>query len=513
MADSIRFGTDGWRAVIAEDFTFDNVRVCAQAVAAYLRETVGQGAGVVVGYDTRFASEDFAAAVAEVLAANDVHVYLTTKAEPTPVVSHAVVNLKADGGIVITASHNPGRWNGFKYKARDGASAPMEVIAEIERHVSILLQPGSETHVRRLALSEALARGLVEWHDPAVAYVAGVSRLVDLDALRQMDGTVVVDSMFGAGSGYFAQLLGGGRLVIDELNGERNPLFPGIRPEPITPNLARLRGRVPEVSAVLGIATDGDADRVGIVDEQGRFMTQHQVFGLLCHYLLAVRQERGHIVRSVTTTDMISLLGQHYGAPVHVTAVGFKYIAPLMLEYDALVGGDAQDVEVPGGQQDGHGVVMADQSHGDPNGARRHSTRLHRNLAQHAPWQFSIGSPKGHRDTAAQPGSPREAFADGHQAGPCIDEELHRVPVDAARHAKVPIASARDDQLARRKRIGCKLRLPARLEMAEHAIQHGHQHQPERDHAEGAAQRGPSHRSLLQFVPGLPGLVQSVRIV
>mgnify|MGYP002475945473 CR=1 FL=1 len=293
-----------------------------------------------MGYDTRFASEDFAAAVAEVLAANDVHVYLTTKAEPTPVVSHAVVNLKADGGIVITASHNPGRWNGFKYKARDGASAPMEVIAEIERHVSILLQPGSETHVRRLALSEALARGLVEWHDPAVAYVAGVSRLVDLDALRQMDGTVVVDSMFGAGSGYFAQLLGGGRLVIDELNGERNPLFPGIRPEPITPNLARLRGRVPEVSAVLGIATDGDADRVGIVDEQGRFMTQHQVFGLLCHYLLAVRQERGHIVRSVTTTDMISLLGQHYGAPVHVTAVGFKYIAPLMLEYDALVGGE-----------------------------------------------------------------------------------------------------------------------------------------------------------------------------
>jgi len=340
MAGSIRFGTDGWRAVIAEDFTFDNVRICAQAVAAYLHETVGQGSKVVVGYDTRFASEDFASAAAEVLAANDVHVYLTTKTEPTPVVSHAVVNLKADGGIVITASHNPSRWNGFKYKARDGASAPTEVINEIERHVSILLQPGGETRVRRLALSEALARGLVEWHDPAIAYIAGISRLVDLDALRQMNGTVVVDSMFGAGSGYFAQLLGGGRLAVDELNGERNPLFPGIRPEPITPNLARLRGRVPDKGAVLGIATDGDADRVGIVDEHGRFMTQHQVFGLLCHYLLAVRQERGHIVRSVTTTDMISLLGQRYSVPVHVTAVGFKYIAPLMLEYDALVGGE-----------------------------------------------------------------------------------------------------------------------------------------------------------------------------
>lgn len=339
MAGSIKFGTDGWRAVIAEDFTFENVRICAQAVALYLHETVGQGAKIVVGYDTRFASEDFAAAAAEVLAANGVHVHLSTKAEPTPVVSHAVVNLKADGGIVITASHNPGRWNGFKYKAPDGASAPMEVITEIERHVSVLLQPGAPP-VRRLGLSDALARGLVEWHDPSVAYIAGISRLVDIEALRQMKGTVVVDSMFGAGSGYFAQLLGGGHLVVEELNGERNPLFPGIRPEPITPNLARLRSRVPAAGALMGIATDGDADRLGIVDEQGRFMTQHQVFALLCHYLLAVRQERGHIIRSVTTTEMISLLGQRFGVPVHVTAVGFKYIAPLMLEYDALVGGE-----------------------------------------------------------------------------------------------------------------------------------------------------------------------------
>jgi len=340
MGGSIRFGTDGWRAVIAEDFTFDNVRICAQAVAAYLRESVGQSAKVVVGYDTRFGSEDFAAASAEVLAANGLHVYLTGKAEPTPVVSHAVVNLKADGGIVITASHNPGRWNGFKYKGPDGSSAPMEVISEVERHVAALVQAGASAQVRRLGLSEAMAEGLVERHDPSVAYIAGISRLVDLDALRQMSGTMVVDSMYGAGSGYFARLLGGSRLNIEELNSERNPLFPGIRPEPITPNLARLRSRVPEAGALLGIATDGDADRVGIVDEQGQFMTQHQVFALLCHYLLAVRQERGDIIRSVTTTEMISLLGQRFGVPVHVTAVGFKYIAPLMLECDALIGGE-----------------------------------------------------------------------------------------------------------------------------------------------------------------------------
>jgi len=216
----------------------------------------------------------------------------------------------------------------------------MEVISEVERHVATLAQAGTATQVKRMGLSEAMAAGLVEWHDPSVAYIAGISRLVDLDALRQMSGTMVVDSMFGAGSGYFARFLGGGHLNIEELNGDRNPLFPGIRPEPIAPNLARLRGRVPEAGALMGIATDGDADRVGIVDEQGRFMTQHQVFALLCHYLLAVRQERGHIVRSVTTTEMISLLGQRFGVPVHVTAVGFKYIAPLMLEYDALVGGE-----------------------------------------------------------------------------------------------------------------------------------------------------------------------------
>ncbi len=343
MAGGIKFGTDGWRAVIAEDYTFDNVRVCAQATANYLIASKGAGARVVVGYDTRFSSEDFAAAVAEVLGANSIHVYLSTSTAPTPVVSHAVVDLKADGGVVITASHNPARWNGYKYKGPDGSSASTGVISLIEGEIASLLpaaRAGAPPRVQVRPLQELVADGIVEWHDPATPYLAGIRKLVDVDALRTMQGTVVVDSMFGAGAGYFTRLIGGGNLRIDEINAERNPAFPGVRPEPIGPNLERLRQRVVETGALMGIATDGDADRVGIVDEHGSFLNQHQVFALLCYYLLDSRGERGHIIRSLTTTEMISLLGERYGVPVHVTQVGFKYIAPLMLEHDALIGGE-----------------------------------------------------------------------------------------------------------------------------------------------------------------------------
>jgi phosphomannomutase len=342
MATTIKFGTDGWRAVIAEDYTFDNVRLCAQGLATYLRNAGAAEPKVVIGYDTRFASEDFAAATAEVLGANGVHVYLSTSTVPTPVVSHAVAALKASAGVVITASHNPAIWNGFKIKGPDGSSAPMEVIAGVEAQIASLLSQGSggESGARRRALQHLVQDSVVEWYDPSTAYLAGIRSLVDVEALKDLNGAVVIDSMYGAGSGFFAGLLGGGRLRVDEINGERNPSFPGIRPEPIGPNLEKLRRRVPETGALMGIATDGDADRVGIVDEHGNFMNQHQVFALLCYYLLGIRHERGDVIRSITTTEMISLLGKRYGVPVHVTQVGFKYIAPLMKEYDALIGGE-----------------------------------------------------------------------------------------------------------------------------------------------------------------------------
>lgn len=342
MTAEIRFGTDGWRAVIAEDYTFDNVRLCAQALAGYLKGATRAEPSVVVGYDTRFASEDFAAATAEVLGANGIRTYLSTATIPTPVVSHAVAGLKASAGVVITASHNPARWNGFKIKGPDGSSAPVGVVASVEARIAALIQrgTGSAGAVSRRPLDELVTDGVVQWYDAATPYCSAVGRLVDLDALKQMEGTVVVDSMFGAGSGFFSGLVGGGTLRVEEMNGERNPAFPGIRPEPIGPNLERLCRRVPEAGAMMGIATDGDADRVGIVDEHGEFMNQHQVFALLCYYLLGVRRERGDIIRSITTTEMLSLLGKKYNVPVYVTKVGFKYIAPLMLEYNALIGGE-----------------------------------------------------------------------------------------------------------------------------------------------------------------------------
>jgi phosphomannomutase len=338
MSGQIKFGTDGWRAIIAEDYTFDNVRICAQGLASYLLATTGKAANAVVGYDTRFGSEDFAAATAEVLAANGIHTYLCTSATPTPVVSHAVVDRTANAGVVITASHNPGRWNGFKIKGPDGSSAEVEVIAEVEREIGVLVS--SSTGVRRVDLDTAVSQGLVTMYDPAPRYKEQLRRLVDIEAIKGMDATVAVDSMYGAGSGYLADLLTGGKIRIDEIHAERNPLFPGIRPEPIGPNLAALFARVTAKKAALGIATDGDADRVGLVDENGVFLNQHQVFALLCYYLLSVRKERGDIIRSVTTTEMISLLGTKYGVPVTVTRVGFKYIAPLMLERNALIGGE-----------------------------------------------------------------------------------------------------------------------------------------------------------------------------
>ena len=338
MSGQIKFGTDGWRAIIAEDYTFANVRICAQGLASYLLGTTGKGASVVVGYDTRFGSEDFAAATAEVLAANDIHTYLCTSAAPTPVVSHAVVDRKADAGVVITASHNPGQWNGFKVKGPNGSSAAVEVIDEIEKEIGVLIDTNAA--VQTVDIDTAVNKGLVTMYDAAPAYKEQLRRLVDIDAIKEMQATVAVDSMYGAGSGYLADLLKGGNIRVDEIHAERNPLFPGIRPEPIGPNLAALFARVTDTKAAVGVATDGDADRVGLVDENGEFLNQHQVFALLCNYLLAVRKERGDIIRSVTTTEMISLLGEQYDVPVMVTRVGFKYIAPPMLERNALIGGE-----------------------------------------------------------------------------------------------------------------------------------------------------------------------------
>jgi alpha-D-glucose phosphate-specific phosphoglucomutase len=338
MGSVIKFGTDGWRAIIAEDFTFDNVRACAQSVAQFLKESNLASRGLVVGYDTRFASEDFAAAVAEVVTANGIKVYLTQNATPTQTVSYSILDKGAGGAVVITASHNPPRWNGFKYKPEYAGSASPEVVARLEAPLPEILASGPPP---RLALEEAERQGLLVRFDAKPAYLTQLHRLVDVERIRAAGLKVCIDPMYGAGIGYLRELLTGGRLVATELHGERNPVFPGLHsPEPIGRNLADLSAAVRSEKADVGLATDGDADRVGVIDENGEYVDQLQVFGLLTYYLLEVRGERGAIVKALTTTRMVQRLGELYDVPVYETAVGFKYLGPKMMESNALIGGE-----------------------------------------------------------------------------------------------------------------------------------------------------------------------------
>ena len=337
MIPKIKFGTDGWRGIIADDFTFANVRYCAQSVAEYLRDKGLASRGMVVGYDTRFASERFAAAVAEVFAGNDIKTHLCPQATPTPIISYGVTHEKAAGAVIITASHNPSEWNGFKIKSPDGSSAPTQVEANIE---SRLPQIMTQDNIKRLDLEEGLSKGLIRYLDLAPDYFDHIASLVDLQSLRRSGLRITVDSMFGAGSGCFKRVLQGGKTEVIEINGERNPIFPGIQPEPIGRHLAKLSATVRQNGAAVGLATDGDADRIGVVDEKGNPLTPLQIFALLTLYLFEVRGERGPIVKTVTTTSMLDKLGKIYDVPVYETKVGFKHVAPIMMAENALIGGE-----------------------------------------------------------------------------------------------------------------------------------------------------------------------------
>ncbi len=333
----IKFGTDGWRARIAEDFTFANVSICAQALAEHLSASGSSAQGVVIGFDTRFASADFASVCASVMAGNGLKVFLSGKPIPTPEASFAVVNKKAAAAIVITASHNPAAYNGFKIKSAQGASAPSEMIEAVEKNVARVFR---SRQIKSLALEQALKEGLVERENFDSAYLSRVGGMVDLQALQNSGLRIVADAMYGAGAGYFRALLGGGTLDLREINQEINPSFPDINPEPITPNLKKLSAAVLDHHARGGLATDGDSDRIGVIDENGQFVTQLEVYALLALYLLEVRGQRGAIVKTVTSTSMLYKLGQLFGVPVIETPVGFKYVAPIMMEKNALIGGE-----------------------------------------------------------------------------------------------------------------------------------------------------------------------------
>ncbi len=334
---TIKFGTDGWRALIAEDFTFENVRYCAQGTADYLESQGLSGRDFVVGYDTRFLSAEFAAAVAEVAAANGIKTLLCDRAAPTPVVSYNVVHRGAGSGMVITASHNPGQWNGIKFKPDYGGSASPEVATELESYIAAAQADG---RADRIELDNALTDGLVEYVDPEQVYLDHLASVVDLRPIKDAGLNVVADSMHGAGGGYYTKLLSGGATTVTELRSEPNPAFPGMaNPEPLAHNLAPLVDRIKD-SGDVGIANDGDADRVGIVDEHGRFVTTLEVFSLICLYELEVRGRRGALVRSITMSSMVDALGDLYGVPVFDTPVGFKFVGQKMMEEDALLAGE-----------------------------------------------------------------------------------------------------------------------------------------------------------------------------
>ena len=333
----IKFGTDGWRGVIAEDFTFDNVRLCAQGTADMLTAN-GDDRPVVVGYDTRFASKQFSAAVAEVFTGNGLHVLLADRPAPTPAVGYNLVARGAGSGVVVTASHNPPEWNGYKFKPDYGGSASPEIVADLERHVA---RAEREAQPKVISLAEGAKHGLIEYFDPEPLYLENLGRLVDLDGIRRAGLRIAVDSMHGSGAGYLARLVTGDSTSVVELRAERNPSFPGmIQPEPLPQNLARLMSEVAESDADVGLATDGDADRLGVVDAHGRFVTTLEAFAMLCYYQLEVLGNRGPLVRSITMTSMIDKLGKAYGVPVFDTPVGFKYLGPVMMREDALTAGE-----------------------------------------------------------------------------------------------------------------------------------------------------------------------------
>jgi phosphomannomutase len=333
---AIRFGTDGWRGGIAEDYTFENVRRCAQGFADYMLTQGRKGEWIVVGHDKRFLSENFAAAVAEVLAGNGLRVYLTDGAAPTPVIAYSVVNKGAVGAVNITASHNPPADNGFKVRNEFGGAIDPSGLKEIEARI-----PASEEGTRRVRLEEALAEGQVVRFDPAPAYIEQIQSLVDLGRIKDAGLKIQVDPMWGNGAGWFPRLIGGGKTQINEIHNQRNPIFPEMsRPEPIPPNVdVGLRTTTQNGADVL-IITDGDADRLGLGDERGQFIDQLRVFGLLAYYLLEVLGQRGPIVKTLSTTNMLNKLGKIYDVPVYDTGVGFKYVAPKMLETHAMIGGE-----------------------------------------------------------------------------------------------------------------------------------------------------------------------------
>ena len=350
----IRFGTDGWRGIIAREFTFDNLSLVAQAIMDHLTEEGLHRRGVIIGYDRRFLSREFAERVAEIAAGNGVPALLSDAAVPTPAVSWGVHEQGAGGGIMITASHNPPQYNGIKFKEEFGGPARPATTRRIEAIVA-----GNREAVRPVAavpLDEALATGAVRCGSLREAYCRQLGRYVDLELIRSAGIPAVADPMCGAGSGLLSDLVPG----LVEINCDENPGFHGRSPEPMAENLGELSALVGSGRYRVGLALDGDADRIGAVDETGAFFSPHAIFTLVLHHLLTRRGLRGGVVKTVSTTRLIDLLCARFGLPLFETPIGFKHICELMLERDILMGGEeAGGLGVRGHLPERDGILMA----------------------------------------------------------------------------------------------------------------------------------------------------------
>ena len=356
MLRPIRFGTDGWRGIVGDDFTFASLRRAARGVADYILSRSDRPLAVV-GYDCRFGSEVFAEDVARVMAACGIRTLLFDRPSPTQVASWTVVDKSAVGAAVVTASHNPYLFNGLKYKPETGSAATPEVIAELERRIADV----GAGPVRRSDADDPL----IERYDPRPSYEAQLRRMVDVEAIRAAGLRILHECMHGSAYGYLVDLLAGGATTVTEVHGERNPYFGGVNPEPIPPNLAETLRTMRAGGYDLAVCTDGDADRVGIIDENGRFVDQLEVYALLMRYLIELRGWRAPVVKSINMTSMADRMGRCYGVPVHEVPVGFKSIAPRMLETGAVLGGEESGGYAIGGhipERDGLlcGLFLAD---------------------------------------------------------------------------------------------------------------------------------------------------------
>lgn len=323
----VKFGTDGWRGIIADDFTYANVRVAAAAIANYVLKHEDAAAGVCIAYDTRFGSRSFAKVVAEVMAGAGIPVALAAEITPTPALSYAVRERKAAGGVMITSSHNPAEWNGVKYKASYGGSGSPSIMTAIE---SYLEKP----------LAKSAVPAAIEEVDFNPEYIAAIARFVDLDAIRASGYRFLIDDMYGAGRGVIAGIFARAGVPFVEIRSEINPLFPGINPEPILPNIKATQLAVVAEKCDAGLITDGDADRIGAVDEHGNVVDAHKILAVLAKWLLERKQWPGDVTRAFNTTKMVDRIAAKYGRRLHEHGIGFKYVVDLMLAQEILIGGE-----------------------------------------------------------------------------------------------------------------------------------------------------------------------------